>query len=71
MSNLWFLELNKKCVLVLSKIDLIRPEVYVAWKDYFATQYPDLALVGFTCFDRFAYRENKNIQQKRSRFVSS
>jgi len=62
-------ELNKRCILILSKIDLIRPEVYVAWKEYFGILYPELVVIGFTCFDRFAYRENKNIQQKRSRTV--
>ena len=62
-------EKNKKCILILSKIDLVSPELYVAWKTYFLERFPELVCVGFTCFDRFTFRENKNIQKKRSRTV--
>jgi len=62
-------ELKKKCILILSKVDLVKPELYIAWKKYFTSKYPDLQVIGFTCFDRFGYQENRNIQQKRNRTV--
>lgn len=62
-------ELKKKCILVLSKVDLVKPELYIAWKNYFSSKYPDLRVIGFTCFDRFGYQENRNIQQKRNRTI--
>ena len=61
--------IGKKVILILSKIDLVKPELYVAWKKYFIDRFPDLHVVGFTCFDRFTYRENKNIQKRRNRTV--
>ena len=61
--------IGKKVILILSKIDLVKPELYVAWKNYFIEKFPDLQVVGFTCFDRFTYRENKNIQKRRNRTV--
>lgn len=60
---------NKKCILILNKIDLVPPELYVGWKKYFISHFPALIVIGFTCFDRFTFRENKNIQKKRSRTV--
>ena len=58
---------SKKVILILSKIDLVQPELYVAWKKYFETKFPTLQVIGFTCFDRFTFKENKNIQKKRNR----
>ena len=46
----------------------MKPELYIAWKKYFTSKYPDLQVIGFTCFDRFGYQENRNIQQKRNRY---
>ncbi|CAI8039056.1 Guanine nucleotide-binding protein-like 1 [Geodia barretti] len=43
-------DLRKKLVLVLNKVDLVPPEVAVAWRHYFVSKFPQLHVVCFTCF---------------------
>lgn len=40
-------DLGKKAILILNKIDLVEPEIVLAWKDYFITTYPNLSVVLF------------------------
>lgn len=34
------------------QIDLVSPEVVVAWKDYFQKKFPDLNIICFTSFPK-------------------
>ncbi|CAB4005480.1 guanine nucleotide-binding -like 1 isoform X1 [Paramuricea clavata] len=45
-------DLKKDVILVLNKIDLVPPEVVVAWKDYFHKKFPDLHIICFTSFPK-------------------
>ncbi|KAI8125722.1 hypothetical protein FF38_08895 [Lucilia cuprina] len=40
-------KLGKHAILILNKVDLVAPEVVVAWRDYFKTTYPGLPVVIF------------------------
>ena len=43
-------DLRKQVILVLNKIDLAAPEVIVAWKHYFESEYKDIHIVLFTSY---------------------
>jgi hypothetical protein len=58
-----------RVLLILSKVDLVAPEQYAAWKKYFSSFYPELRVIGFTCFDAFTFRDNKTFQKRRQRTV--
>ncbi|KAK6627312.1 hypothetical protein RUM44_009789 [Polyplax serrata] len=56
-------ELKKDMILVLNKIDLVPPELIVAWKHYFLQHYPTLKIVTFTSLPSYNLRnvnENKS-----------
>lgn len=42
--------LKKDVVLILNKIDLVRPEVVVAWKHYFLEKYPGISVALFASY---------------------
>jgi hypothetical protein len=46
-------DLRKKLVLVLNKVDLVPPEVAVAWRHYFVSKFPQLHVICFTCFPSY------------------
>ncbi|XP_028410961.1 guanine nucleotide-binding protein-like 1 [Dendronephthya gigantea] len=62
-------DLKKDVILVLNKIDLVSPEVVVAWKDYFQGKFPDLNIICFTSFpkDSEEIRQMEVKVKKRSR----
>ena len=39
---------NKDCILVFNKIDLVEPELVIAWKHYFQLRFPNLHIAAFT-----------------------
>ena len=39
--------LNKECILVFNKIDLVQIELVVSWKEYFQTKFPKLNIILF------------------------
>ncbi|XP_019849904.1 PREDICTED: guanine nucleotide-binding protein-like 1 isoform X1 [Amphimedon queenslandica] len=43
-------DLKKTLVLILNKVDLVPPQVAVAWRHYFLHQFPHLHVVCFTCY---------------------
>jgi ribosome biogenesis GTPase A len=43
-------ELHKQFVLVLNKVDLVPPDVVIAWKHYFQSKYPEVNVVCFTSY---------------------
>eukprot|EP00731_Ephydatia_muelleri_P024847 Em0016g1118a len=45
-------ELKKHVVLVLNKIDLVPPEVVVAWRHYFLSKFPELDVICFTSYPK-------------------
>uniref|UniRef100_A0A7G3AWV1 Guanine nucleotide-binding protein-like 1 n=1 Tax=Lutzomyia longipalpis TaxID=7200 RepID=A0A7G3AWV1_LUTLO len=49
-------ELSKSMILVLNKIDLVAPEVVLAWKKYFEEKYPALHILTFTSFPSYNLR---------------
>uniref|UniRef100_A0A1L8DB28 Guanine nucleotide-binding protein-like 1 n=1 Tax=Nyssomyia neivai TaxID=330878 RepID=A0A1L8DB28_9DIPT len=49
-------ELGKSMILVLNKIDLVAPEVVLAWKKYFQERYPALHILTFTSFPSYNLR---------------
>ena len=49
-------ELGKQMILVLNKIDLVEPEIVLAWKKYFEEKYPYLKIVLFTSYPAYNLR---------------
>lgn len=47
-------ELGKHAVLVLNKVDMVPPELVVAWKSYFLSQFPKLYITCFTSYPKEA-----------------
>lgn len=56
---------GKDMILVLNKIDLVAPEVTVAWKSYFTEHYPNIHIVTFTSFPGAQGGSNKSLQRRR------
>ena len=40
-------KMDKHAILILNKVDLVAPEVVVAWREYFKKTYPGLPVVIF------------------------
>ncbi|TMW42856.1 hypothetical protein DOY81_012062 [Sarcophaga bullata] len=55
-------KMNKHAILILNKVDLVAPEVVVAWREYFKTTYPGLPVVIFASNPAQA---KKGTQQRR------
>lgn len=49
-------DLGKQMILVLNKIDLVPPELVLAWKSYFTEKYPDIKIVLFTSYPSYNLR---------------
>uniref|UniRef100_A0A182QQ14 Guanine nucleotide-binding protein-like 1 n=1 Tax=Anopheles farauti TaxID=69004 RepID=A0A182QQ14_9DIPT len=49
-------ELGKGMMLVINKIDLVEPEVVLAWKRYFEHRYPHIKVVLFTSYPSYNLR---------------
>ena len=47
-------ELGKHAILVLNKVDMVAPELVVAWKSYFLSQFPKLYITCFTSYPKEA-----------------
>lgn len=58
---------GKDMILVLNKIDLVPPEVTVAWRSYFTDRYPSIHIVTFTSFPGMSSGQgaNKSLQRRR------
>ncbi|XP_031560357.1 guanine nucleotide-binding protein-like 1 isoform X2 [Actinia tenebrosa] len=56
-------DLNKHVILALNKIDLVNPELVVAWKHYFKSKYDQVSIVCFTSFPKDE-SERKSHQEK-------
>ncbi|XP_058839312.1 guanine nucleotide-binding protein-like 1 [Topomyia yanbarensis] len=55
-------EIGKSMILVINKIDLVEPEVVLAWKRYFEEKYKDIKIALFTSYPSYNLRgkqENK------------
>lgn len=53
---------GKQAILILNKVDLVLPEVVVAWRDYFRTTYPGFPVVIFASNPA---QQKKGTQQRR------
>ncbi|ETN58214.1 mmr1/hsr1 GTP binding protein [Anopheles darlingi] len=49
-------DLGKGMILVINKIDLVEPEVVLAWKRYFMQAYPQIQVVLFTSYPSYNLR---------------
>uniref|UniRef100_A0A6B2EDS3 Guanine nucleotide-binding protein-like 1 n=1 Tax=Phlebotomus kandelakii TaxID=1109342 RepID=A0A6B2EDS3_9DIPT len=49
-------DVGKSMILVLNKIDLVRPTVVLAWQKYFQEKYPELHILAFTSFPSYNLR---------------
>lgn len=69
-------DLKKKLILILNKVDLVPPAVAVAWKNYFQSQFPDLYIICFTSFPKntLEYQQTKvhtKLRRKGKRLLSA
>ncbi len=54
---------QKDCIVVLNKIDLVEPELVIAWKHYLQVKFPELHIVAFTSQHKSNHRATTNIDE--------
>lgn len=60
-------DLGKHIILVLNKVDIVAPELVVAWKQYFLTKYPKLQVATFTSYPKEAITNSTSTGNKKRR----
>lgn len=56
-------DVGKSMILVLNKVDLVEPEVVLAWKRYFEEKYKDIKIVLFTSYPSYNLRGKQENNQ--------
>lgn len=47
-------DLGKHAILILNKVDMVPPELVIAWKEHFLLKYPKLHIACFTSYPKEA-----------------
>ncbi|XP_055637448.1 guanine nucleotide-binding protein-like 1 [Toxorhynchites rutilus septentrionalis] len=56
-------DVGKRMILVMNKVDLVEPEVVLAWKRYFEEKYRDIKIVLFTSYPSYNLRGKRENSQ--------
>lgn len=57
-------ELNKPCILILNKIDLVNCELVIAWREYFKLKYPLLKVCLYTSQPKLPFKKSRQAIDK-------